>query len=453
MERPLISVEGLARRFGDSAQPAVFEDIWFGIDRGEFVCLIGHSGCGKTTILNVLAGLDQPSEGAVIVDNREIDGPSLDRAVVFQGHALLPWLSVMGNIAFAVSSRWPSWDRARVQDHARKFIELVGLKGAESKKPSQLSGGMKQRVGIARALSIQPKMLLMDEPFSALDALTRGMLQDEVLRICADTNQTVFMITHDVDEAILLADRIVLMTNGPGARIAEIVVNTMPKNERHRNDLHRHPQYYAIRNHLVEFLVNRSKAFDQEIAGTATIRAALKLVKPGLAAVNPPAEVVPLAHALMTTREKTMKRAEVTEKILTAKRMKELTWEEIAKKIGGASKIIVTAACMGQMKMTKEQATKAAKLFGLGKEETLLLQEVPYRGSLPQVPPTDPLIYRFYELVQVYGTTWKELIQEEFGDGIMSAIDFDMTMERQPDQKGDRVKIGMSGKFLGYKTY
>jgi nitrate/nitrite transport system ATP-binding protein len=229
MERPLISVEGLARRFGDANQPAVFENIWFGIDRGEFVCLIGHSGCGKTTILNVLAGLDQPSDGAVIVDNREIDGPSLDRAVIFQGHALLPWLTVMGNIAFAVSSRWPSWDRAKVQDHARKFIELVGLKGAEAKKPSQLSGGMKQRVGIARALSIQPKMLLMDEPFSALDALTRGMLQDEVLRICADTNQTVFMITHDVDEAILLADKIVLMTNGPGAKIAEIVVNTMPR--------------------------------------------------------------------------------------------------------------------------------------------------------------------------------------------------------------------------------
>jgi cyanate lyase len=152
-------------------------------------------------------------------------------------------------------------------------------------------------------------------------------------------------------------------------------------------------------------------------------------------------------------QETGMKRTDVTEKILTTKRLKELTWEEIAKKIGGASKIIVTAACMGQMKMTKEQATKAAKLFGLGKEETLLLQEVPHRGSLPQVPPTDPLIYRFYELVQVYGTTWKELIQEEFGDGIMSAIDFDMTMERQLDQKGDRVKIAMSGKFLGYKTY
>jgi cyanate lyase len=148
-----------------------------------------------------------------------------------------------------------------------------------------------------------------------------------------------------------------------------------------------------------------------------------------------------------------MKRDEVTEKILTAKRLKGLTWEEIASKIGGASKIIVTAACMGQMKMTKEQAAKAAELFSLGQEETLLLQEVPSRGSLPEMPPADPLIYRFYELVMVYGTTWKELIQEEFGDGIMSAIDFDMTLDRLPDQKGDRVKIGMSGKFLAYKTY
>ena len=148
-----------------------------------------------------------------------------------------------------------------------------------------------------------------------------------------------------------------------------------------------------------------------------------------------------------------MKRAEVTEKILTAKRMKELSWEEIAKKIGGASKIIVTAACMGQMRMTREQAAKAGKLFGLGKEEVLLLQEVPYRGSLPQVPPTDPLIYRFYELVQVYGTTWKELIQEEFGDGIMSAIDFSMDITREPDPKGDRVHVVLSGKFLPYKTY
>ncbi|HZQ02296.1 MAG TPA: cyanase [Reyranella sp.] len=148
-----------------------------------------------------------------------------------------------------------------------------------------------------------------------------------------------------------------------------------------------------------------------------------------------------------------MTRAQVTEKILTVKRLKGLSWQAIAQEIGGASKVLVTAACLGQMKMTEEQAGKAAKLFELGREETLLLQEVPYRGSLPEMPPTDPLIYRFYELVMVYGTTWKELIQEEFGDGIMSAIDFDMSLERQPDQKGDRVRIGMSGKFLAYRTY
>lgn len=148
-----------------------------------------------------------------------------------------------------------------------------------------------------------------------------------------------------------------------------------------------------------------------------------------------------------------MKRQDVTETILSAKRAKKLSWHEIAKKIGGASPIVITAACLGQMTMTREQATKAQKLFGLNAEATTLLQEVPYRGSLPPGPPTDPLVYRFYELVQVYGTTWKELIQEEFGDGIMSAIDFDMTMERLPDQKGDRVKLVMSGKFLSYKTY
>jgi nitrate/nitrite transport system ATP-binding protein len=290
MSHALISVEGLTRRFGEG-QPAVFEDIWFSIERGEFVCLIGHSGCGKTTILNVLAGLDKPSGGTVIVDGKEIDGPSLDRAVIFQSHALMPWLTVMGNVAFAVASRWPSWQRASVREHARRFIEQVGLKGAENKRPAELSGGMKQRVGIARALSIQPKMLLMDEPFSALDALTRGMLQEEALRLCTESQQTVFMITHDVDEAILLADKIVLMTNGPGAKIAEIVINTMPRVERHRSDLHHHPQFYAIRNHLVEFLVNRSKAFDREIAEHGHDPRRLRMTKPGLA------EIVPLRRA------------------------------------------------------------------------------------------------------------------------------------------------------------
>jgi nitrate/nitrite transport system ATP-binding protein len=250
---------------------------------GEFVCVIGHSGCGKTTILNVLAGLDQPSDGVVIVKGHGIEGPSLERAVIFQGHALLPWMTVLGNVAFAVKSRWPRWDREKVRKRCLQFIELVGLKGSEHKRPAELSGGTKQRVGIARALAIEPQMLLMDEPFSALDALTRGTLQDEVLRLCAETNQTVFMITHDVDEAIFLADKIVLMTNGPGAKIAEIVANTLPRS-RTRNDMHRHPHYYRIRNHLIDFLVTRSRAFDPAAAADAGWDPRRPpLVSPGLA--------------------------------------------------------------------------------------------------------------------------------------------------------------------------
>jgi nitrate/nitrite transport system ATP-binding protein len=287
---PLIRIEGITKRFtARGVDTTVFENLHFSIQPGEFVCLIGHSGCGKTTILNILAGLDEASAGYVFVGGREVSGPSLDRAVIFQSHALMPWLTVMGNIAFAVSSRWPDWSREKVREQCQKYIDLVNLTGAEKKRPAELSGGMKQRVGIARALAIQPKMLLMDEPFSALDALTRGVLQEEVLRICAETNQTVFMITHDVDEAILLADKIVLMTNGPHARIAEIVENTMPRS-RTRHDLHKHPHYYRIRNHLIEFLVDRSRAFGQ---GTSAYDPRNPpLVRPGLdpeeAATIPP---------------------------------------------------------------------------------------------------------------------------------------------------------------------
>ena len=261
----------------------VFDNINFSIARGEFVCIIGHSGCGKTTILNVLAGLDTATSGVAVMDSREIAGPSLERGVVFQGHALMPWLSVLKNIAFAVKSRWPDWDRARVQAHCQRYIDLVGLTGAESKKPSELSGGMKQRVGIARAFAIEPKMLLLDEPFGALDALTRGTIQDELLRIVQATHQTVFMITHDVDEAILLADKILLMSNGPNALIAEIVDNTLPRN-RTRHDMHHDPQYYRVRNYLVDFLVTRSKLFQ---AGGAARLAQPAVVRPGLEGVPP----------------------------------------------------------------------------------------------------------------------------------------------------------------------
>src|SRR6266404_2705444 len=226
---------------------------------------IGHSGCGKSTILNIVAGLDTATSGRVLVGETEVRGPSLDRGVVFQSHALLPWLSARRNVAFAVRSRWPDWSADQVAGHAQKYLDMVHLTGSEQKKPAELSGGMKQRVGIARAFAIQPKMLLLDEPFGALDALTRGVIQDELLQICAATRQTVLMITHDVDEAILLADRILLMSNGPRAGIAELVKNLLPR-ERTRQTIHRDPGYYPLRNHLLDFLVTRSKRYQNGAA-------------------------------------------------------------------------------------------------------------------------------------------------------------------------------------------
>lgn len=266
MTTPFLSIEGLAKRFPspDGTEPlTVFENVNFGIERGEFVCIIGHSGCGKSTIMNVLAGLDEATEGGVIMNQREVKGPSLDRGVVFQNYSLLPWLSALKNVTFAVAARHKGWSKDQVRAHSYKYLELVGLvDGAEHRKPSQLSGGMRQRVSIARAFAIQPELLLLDEPFGALDALTRGTIQDELLKIWQGTQQTVFMITHDVDEAIYLADRILLMTNGPYARVAESVEVGIPR-PRARDEIVEHPNYYRVRNHLVHFLARRSK----EMAG------------------------------------------------------------------------------------------------------------------------------------------------------------------------------------------
>jgi nitrate/nitrite transport system ATP-binding protein len=290
-----LKVEGLGKTYPGSNEP-VFDGVNFEIAQGEFVCIIGHSGCGKTTILNVLAGLESASTGHVFMDRREVAGPSLDRGVVFQGHALMPWLSVRSNIAFAVRSKWPNWNREQVNEHVEKYVALVGLASAVDKKPSALSGGMKQRVGIARAFAIQPRMLLLDEPFGALDALTRGTIQDELLRICAETHQTVFMITHDVDEAILLADRILLMSNGPQARVAEIVKNTMSRDlsqGRQRATLHHDPQYYLIRNHLVDFLVARSKDLSHGRAPAQPLE-----VSPGIDALPPTPTSTPLIRRI-----------------------------------------------------------------------------------------------------------------------------------------------------------
>jgi nitrate/nitrite transport system ATP-binding protein len=220
--------------------------------KGEFVSLIGHSGCGKSTLLNLVAGLLQPSAGVLILAGREIAGPGPDRGVVFQNHSLLPWLTCFENVYLAVERVFP--DRRKERTHAA--LELVGLSHAENKYPHQISGGMKQRVGIARALAMEPKVLLLDEPFGALDALTRATLQDELMRIVARTGSTVLMVTHDVDEAVLLSDRVVMMTNGPAARIGEVLEVTLPR-PRERLALAHDPSFMELRAAVLEFLYKK----------------------------------------------------------------------------------------------------------------------------------------------------------------------------------------------------
>ena len=235
----------------------IFKDITVKIEKGEFVTVIGHSGCGKSTLLNIIAGLEKPSEGGAILNGQEVTGPGLDRMVVFQNFALMPWMTVFENIALAVRSAYPTWTGAEVNAHVDKYIKLVGLHGAERKRPTALSGGMKQRVGLARAFSIEPKVLLLDEPFAQIDALTRGVIQEELVQMWNATRNTVFMVTHDVDEAILLSDRIMLMTNGPSSRIAEIVDVTIPR-PRSRDTIIENEHYYQIRNHVIHFLVRHA---------------------------------------------------------------------------------------------------------------------------------------------------------------------------------------------------
>ena len=232
-------------------------DIQLRVAQGEFVTLIGHSGCGKSTLLNLIAGLLLPTSGVLLCDNKEINAPGPERAVVFQNHSLLPWLTCHENVHLAVERVFGATEtKAQLKDRTEAALALVGMDHALTKRPHEISGGMKQRVGIARALAMEPKVLLMDEPFGALDALTRAHLQDELLKIVARTRSTVVMVTHDVDEAVLLSDRIVMMSNGPAATIGEVLTVDLPR-PRDRVALAEDTAYVHCRKQVLEFLYTR----------------------------------------------------------------------------------------------------------------------------------------------------------------------------------------------------
>ncbi len=261
-----IDIQHVEQTFKTKKGPfTALRDINLTIAKGEFVALIGHSGCGKSTLLNLIAGLTTPTQGALLCANREIAGPGPERAVVFQNHSLLPWLTCFENVYLGVervfgaggkSTGAPAETKTQLKERTDAALALVGLTHAAQKRPGEISGGMKQRVGIARALAMEPKVLLMDEPFGALDALTRAKLQDELLDIVARTHSTVVMVTHDVDEAVLLSDKIVMMTNGPAATIGEVLSVDLPR-PRSRVALADSPAYLSYRKAVIDFLYTR----------------------------------------------------------------------------------------------------------------------------------------------------------------------------------------------------
>lgn len=231
----------------------VLDGVNLTVNEGEFICVIGHSGCGKSTLLNMVSGFTQPSSGAVKLKGKQITSPGPDRMVVFQNYSLLPWKTAFENVYLAVNAVHPTKSKAEKVEIVREHLAMVGLEDAAKKKPGQLSGGMKQRVSIARALSIYPDVLILDEPFGALDAITREELQDELIKIWEEHKLTVMMITHDIDEALYLADRVVMMTNGPAATIGEIMEVKFP-HPRSRAQMAEDPEYYTLRNHALDFL-------------------------------------------------------------------------------------------------------------------------------------------------------------------------------------------------------
>ncbi|MDZ8051133.1 MAG: nitrate ABC transporter ATP-binding protein [Aulosira sp. ZfuVER01] len=250
-------IEGVSKIYPTSEGPyTVLDGIDLKVREGEFICLIGHSGCGKSTLLNMVSGFNTPSDGVVLLQDQPITAPGPDRMMVFQNYCLLPWLSVFDNVYLAVDAVFPKKTQAEKRAIVREHLAMVGLTEAADKKPSQISGGMKQRVAIARALSIRPQVLILDEPFGALDAITKEELQEELLQIWRDHQVTVLMITHDIDEALFLADRVVMMTNGPAAQIGEILDIPFSR-PRNRRRIMEDPEYYNLRNYALDFLYRR----------------------------------------------------------------------------------------------------------------------------------------------------------------------------------------------------
>ncbi len=254
---PFLVIEDVSKVYPTPKGPyTVLEGVNLTVSEGEFICVIGHSGCGKSTLLNMVSGFNTPSSGKVELSSKPITKPGPDRMVVFQNYALLPWKTAFENIYIAVNAVFPNKPEAEKRAIVRHHLELVGLTEAADKKPPQLSGGMKQRVSIARALAVRPKVLILDEPFGALDAITKEELQEELLKIWNENRATVLMITHDIDEALFLADRLVMMTNGPAASIGEVMEIPFPR-PRDRTRIMEDPQYYKLRNYALDFLYHR----------------------------------------------------------------------------------------------------------------------------------------------------------------------------------------------------
>lgn len=254
---PFLVIEDVSKIYPTPTGPyTVLDGVNLTVNEGEFICLIGHSGCGKSTLLNMVAGFNKPSEGEVRLQTKTITQPGPDRMVVFQNYSLLPWMSAFDNIYLGIDSVWPQKSRAEKKLIVEEHLALVGLSDAANKKPQELSGGMKQRVCIARALALRPQVLILDEPFGALDPITREELQEELLKIWTDHQVTVLMITHDIDEALLLADRLVMMTNGPAAQIGD-VLNIPFARPRNRTLVMEDPEYYNLRNQALDFLYHR----------------------------------------------------------------------------------------------------------------------------------------------------------------------------------------------------